>query len=103
MFSTRYDDIYVAFEEITQHYDMFISSEAQMLVLAFSDAVFLHTRQHVIDSIRPLTQTAQLFSLQKKNYKYLKTHQNIFVIYIYCNVPSQFKIQEKIYIHAQNT
>ena len=71
MFSTRHDDIYVAFEEITQSYDLFISSEAQMLVLAFSDAVFLHTMQNVIDSIRPLTQTTQLFSLQKKNYIYL--------------------------------
>ena len=42
-----------------------------MLVLAFSDAAFIHTRQNVIDLIRPLTQTAQLFSLQKKNYIYL--------------------------------
>ena len=61
---------------------MFISSEAQMLVLAFSDAVFIHTMQNVIDSIRPLTQTAQLFSPEEKLHISIDTPKYICDLYI---------------------
>ena len=53
-----------------------------MLLLAFSDAAFIHTSQNVIDLIRPFTQTAQLFSPEEKLHISIDTQKYICDLYI---------------------